>query len=65
MFMQYDYIFLSLPDFHIRNVPKTKYDLAMENNILDFRERLPKNIFNDCIAKYNQIKSDNSDFSIV
>ena len=56
-----DYIFLSLPDFHIRNVPKDKYTMAVENHILDFRERLPKNIFNDCITKYNQIKQDNSD----
>ena len=54
-----DYIFLSLPDFHIRTVPRDKYKFAIENNILDFRERLPKNIFNDCITKYNQIKSDN------
>tara|TARA_Y100000592_G_C5303410_1_gene236595 strand:+ start:205 stop:453 length:249 start_codon:yes stop_codon:yes gene_type:complete len=52
-----EYTFLSLPDFHIRKVPKNKYLLGIKDSILEFQETLPSDIFNDCIIKYNQIKS--------
>ena len=52
-----EYIFLSLPDFHIRHVPKEKYKLGVENKILDFQEVLPKDIFNECLNKYTEINT--------
>jgi hypothetical protein len=53
------YIFLSLPDFHIRHVPREKYQLGIENKILDFREKLPEDVFVQCISKYNELKAGN------
>ena len=52
-----DYIFLSLPDFHIRTVSEDKLQIGLDKNILDFREKLPVDIFKECIKKYNEIKS--------
>ena len=52
-------IFLSLPDFHIRHVPKEKYEVGIENKILDFQEVLPKDVFTECLNKYNEIKNGN------
>lgn len=51
-----DLIFLSLPDFHIRRVPIDKYDIGIKEKILEFQEKLPKDIFKECIKKYNEIK---------
>ena len=50
-------VFLSLPDFHIRDVPKEKYKWGIKHKILDFREKLPKDVFMECNKKYNEIKS--------
>jgi hypothetical protein len=52
-----DYVFLSLPDFHIRTVSEDKLQIGLDKNILDFREKLPVDIFKECIKKYNEIKS--------
>ena len=49
-------IFLSLPDFYIRKVPTDKYDIGIKENILEFQEKLPQDIFKECIKKYNEIK---------
>jgi len=51
-----DYIFLSLPDFYVRHVPKDKYEFGVQNKILDFREKLPQDIFKDCMNKYTELK---------
>ena len=51
------YEFLSLPDFKIRNVAEEKLNIGIKENILEFQEKLPKNIFNDCLEKYNTLKS--------
>ena len=52
-----EYIFLSLPDFHIRSVPKNKYELGVHSNIIEHQEKLPDDIYKECLDKYNQIKS--------
>lgn len=52
-----EYVFLSLPDFKIRNVTQDKFDIGVKENILEFQEKLPKDIFNDCLEKYNTLKS--------
>lgn len=51
-----DYQFLSLPDFKIRRVVSDKFKIGIDKDILEFQEKLPKNIFNDCFKKYNSIK---------
>ena len=52
-----DYIFLSLPDFKIRQVPLKNHQFAIKNNILELQEKLPSDIFNECRTKYNQINA--------
>ena len=51
-----DYIFLSLPDFYIRRVPKEKYNSGIKDKILMFQEKLPTEIFQECCNKYNELK---------
>jgi hypothetical protein len=53
----HEYVFLSLPDFKIRNVTQDKFDIGVKESILEFQEKLPKDIFNDCLEKYNTLKS--------
>ena len=54
------YTCMSLPDFHIRSVPKDKFKFGIYNNILDFQETLPQEIFKDCLQKFNEIKAGNN-----
>ena len=51
------YVFLSLPDFNIREVSQEQYKIGIESSVLDFQEKLPKDVFNECIKKYNELKS--------
>ena len=39
------------------NLPIQKF---LYNNILDFQETLPQEIFKDCVQKFNEIKAGNN-----
>ena len=53
-----DFIFLSLPDMAVRNIPKEKFQFAIDNKILDPTGLLPRHIFNVCLEQYRK----NSDY---
>lgn len=40
-----DYVFLSIPDMKIQRVPKEKFELGKEQEIIEYVEKLPRNIF--------------------
>ena len=43
-----DMCFLSLPKMKIRNVPKEKFKIGIESNVLEFQEILPKHVQKIC-----------------
>ena len=51
--------FLSLPTMSIRDVPKDKFDVGVKSKIIDFVERLPKDIFNTCVKQYRKNSTPN------
>lgn len=46
--------FLSLPTMALRDVPQDKFDVGIKSKIVDFVERLPKDIFSTCIKQYRK-----------
>ena len=46
--------FLSLPTMTIRDVPSDKFDVGIKSKIIDFVERLPKDIFTTCVKQYRK-----------
>ena len=52
------FLFLSLPDFHIRTVSYEKFEFGLSNKILDVVEELPENVYQTCVAQYNKIVSE-------
>lgn len=46
--------FLSLPKMIIREIDDEKIDQALDNNILEFQERLPRDVRRVCIKQYEQ-----------
>lgn len=51
-----EHVFLSIPKMIVRNVPKDKFKLGIENKIVDVVERLPKIPFKVCQAQYQKNK---------
>ena len=51
-----DYIFLSIPEIKIQRVPKEKFDFAKKHEIIDYVERLPRNIFKVVKAQYEALE---------
>lgn len=49
------YIFLSLPDFHIREVPKIEFDSGVDLGVLDMVERLPRGVYIECQQQYTKM----------
>lgn len=47
-----DYMFLSLPEMKVRNVPQDKFDLGLKIGIIDTVERLPRRIYSVCRKQY-------------
>tara|TARA_B100000700_G_C14616623_1_gene656205 strand:- start:138 stop:491 length:354 start_codon:yes stop_codon:yes gene_type:complete len=46
--------FLSLPKMENREVPKSKFQYGIDNNVLEFQEVLPKKVREVCIEQYNK-----------
>lgn len=49
-----NYHFLSVPNNINRTIPKEKFDFGIKNNILQFVERLPKNVHAITIKQYEK-----------
>ena len=49
-----DYKFLSLPEMYTRNVPIQKFEFAVDNDILEEVDRLPRDVYNVCVAQYRK-----------
>jgi len=47
-----EYKFLSLPEMHIRIIPKDKFDLGIKEGILDVVKKLPTFVYNVCYKQY-------------
>lgn len=54
-----DYCFLSLPSNINRIIPKEKFDFGIKNNILQFVEHLPKQVYEVTIKQYEKNESNN------
>ena len=55
------YIFLSLPELTIENVPIDEVSNGLEKEILDFIEILPRDVFKICLNQYRKNKNASSD----
>ena len=51
-----NYIFLSMPAMSIREIPKDKFSLGMQNKIVDIVQEIPTSIYNVCLAQYKKNK---------
>jgi len=49
--------FLSLPDNIIRKVPKKEFHSALKENIIEYIEKIPEEVYEICIAQYNKSKT--------
>jgi len=49
--------FLSLPENHAVSVPTKEFTEGIMNKIVDRIERLPHNVYEICIAQYNEAKA--------
>jgi hypothetical protein len=54
-----NYIFLSIPDKEIRNIPESSFVSGISNGILDFIENLPAPVFNPLQVYYRSINKIN------
>ena len=57
-----EYIFLLIPDMKIQKVPIDKFDFAKKHAIIEYVEKLPRNIFKVVQAQYDILsKKDDRD----
>lgn len=49
--------FLSLPDMKTREIPQDKFELGLQDNIVDIVEQLPNDVFTTCQAQYKKNKT--------
>lgn len=67
MFMEQrhdNFVFLSLPDMNIREVPCKKFEFGLTEKIVDVVERLPSSVYNVCKLQYSKNTSLNSKIPI-
>jgi len=55
-----EYVFLSLPEKHIRLVPKDAYVRGVNNKVLDFISKLPKKVYNTVELEYKKLNNLNA-----
>jgi hypothetical protein len=58
-----DYIFLSTPLLEIQKIPKEKVDFAIEQDIIEYIENLPRHIFKVIKAEYKHQSNNNGEHS--
>ena len=59
------YCFLSLPDMHIRDIPKSDTASGLQEGILDKVETLPRDVFSICHAQYVKSRTNRETDEIV
>jgi predicted nuclease of restriction endonuclease-like (RecB) superfamily len=47
--------FLSLPKMLIREIPEENFEFAMKNNIMEFVEQLPRDVYQVVEAQFKQV----------
>jgi hypothetical protein len=52
-----DYIFLSLPEMHVRQIPVEKFDIGMQMGVVDIVEKLPAYVHKTCLKQYSKNKN--------
>ena len=53
------YMFLSLPNMEVREVPMDKYKLGVNDKVLDLLdETLPSDVLDVCLAQYRKSKDE-------
>lgn len=60
MYIRHDdeqFEFLSLPENHAVSVPVQEFTEGIKNKIVDRIEKLPHNVYEICIAQYNEAKA--------
>ena len=50
------YNFLTLPDMTARQIPTDKFDMGLENSIVEAVEKLPTFVYKTCITQYKKNK---------
>jgi hypothetical protein len=54
---QNTYGFLSLPEMHIRDIPKEKFEFGLKEKIIDVIDKIPSYVYNVCVAQYKKNSS--------
>jgi len=52
-----NFIFLSLPEMIVREVPKEKFMFGLTEKIIDVVQKIPSYVYNVCKAQYNKNKT--------
>lgn len=52
-----EYAFLSLPTMKIRHIPVEKFEIGLDNNIVEVVEKLPAYVHRTCVQQYNKNKN--------
>jgi hypothetical protein len=52
-----DHNFLILPNMKTKTIPKSKFDIGMDSNIVDVVEKLPSYVYKTCILQYSKEKT--------
>ena len=50
-------LFLSLPEMHVREVPKEKFNFGLEEKIIEVVKKIPSLVYNVCKAQYLKNKT--------
>lgn len=50
--------YFSLPDKHIRVIPKTEFVWGLSKKVVEVVDVLPKSVYNVCLAEYNYTATD-------
>ena len=55
-----NYYFLSLPYNNVREVPVNDFNEGIKKGLVEFLEKIPKNVYEICVAQYNEAKAKNN-----
>ena len=52
-----NFLFLSLPEMHVREVPKEKFSFGLEEKIIEIVKKIPSYVYGVCKAQYLKNKT--------
>jgi len=55
-----NFYFLSLPEMHVREVPKEKFNFGLNEKIIDVVKKIPSYVYKVCKAQYLKNKTVNT-----